>query len=96
MTSVILTLSVIGFLAAGWLRPLWAALAGVLIWGAGVPILYEVLRPTECPQGMSGIDCLPASFAALGALPALVLVLGGWVVRRLFGSPSTDLLPRRT
>jgi hypothetical protein len=93
VTGGIVALLILGLLAAGWLEPLRTVLVAVLLFGFGVPVLYEAVNPTECPVGVSGMDCLPVSFAAVWALPGLLLVLVGWAVRRAAGLPSIPLLP---
>ena len=92
----ILALLIIGLIAAGALRPLWAVLASVLAVGVGVPLLYEAVRPTVCPAGASGMDCIPADlyWSAVLALPGLVLVLVGAGVWSAAGLPKIRLIPR--
>jgi len=96
VTGVLVALVLAGLLAAGWLRPLWLVLVAVLVVGAGAPLLYESLRPDDCPAGAGagGLDCLPVSLAAVYALPAVLVVLCGRLVRRAAGAPSVDVLPR--
>jgi hypothetical protein len=89
----IVTLLIVGLLAAGWLRPLWAALVAVLAVGVAVPILYEAVRPTVCPVGANGTDCIAVSLSAIAALPGLLLVLVGAGVRSVAGLPKVPLLP---
>jgi hypothetical protein len=93
VTGGIVTLLIVGLLAAGWLRPMWAVLVAILAVGVAVPILYELVRPTVCPAGVSGMDCIPGSFSAIAALPGLLLVLAGAGVRRVAGLRKVPLLP---
>jgi hypothetical protein len=94
VTGSIVALLILGLLAAGWLKPLRTVLVAVLLFGVGVPVLYETVNPTECPADVSGMDCVPVSIGAVWALPGLLLVLAGWVVRRAAGLPSIPLPPR--
>ena len=73
---------------------MWAVLIAVVVLGVGVPIVYDALRPPDCPPDVSGIDCLPVSFAAVYAVPGLLLVLCGSIVRRAGGMPQKDVRPR--
>jgi hypothetical protein len=93
VTGVVVALLFVGLLAAGWLTPLRTVLVAVLLVGFGVPILYEMLNPTECPVGVSGMDCIPVSFGGIWALPGLLVVLVGRAVRRAAGLPNIPLLP---
>jgi hypothetical protein len=94
MTGGIVAVLIVGLLAAGWLKPLRVVLVAVLFNGFGAPILYEALHPTVCPVGVGGMDCIPASFNAVLALPGLLLVIAGAVVRRAAGFPIIELRPR--
>jgi len=94
VTGCIAALLIVGLLAAGWLKPLRTVLVAVFLLGVCVPFLYEALEPTECPAGVSGMDCVPVSAGAFWVLPGLLLVLVGRVVRRAAGLPSIQLVPR--
>ena len=95
LTGGIVALLIVGLLAAGWLKPRWAVLVAVLFLGFGAPMLYETLQPTECPEGESGMDCIPVAFSAVFALPGVLLVLVGSVARSVAGSAQIELLPRQ-
>lgn len=95
LTGGIVALLIVGLLAAGWLKPRWAVLVAVLFLSFAVPMLYEVLQPTDCPEGESGMDCIPVSFSAVYALPGVLLVLVGSVARSAAGLPQIELLPSR-
>ena len=88
VTGLIVALLVVGLFAAGWLRPLWPVLIGVLVIGVAVPVLYEAVRPTVCSAYVSGMDCIPESFSAVYAVPGLLVVLTGSCARRLAGLPT--------
>lgn len=93
MTGGIVALLIAGVLAAGWLKPLRVVLGAVLLVGVAAPVLYETLNPTVCPDGGGGMDCIPVSFNAAFAVPGLLLVLAGSLVRRAAGLPSIELRP---
>ena len=93
LTGGIVALLIVGLLAAGWLKPRWAVLVGVLFLGLAAPMLYETLQPTDCPERDSGMDCIPVSFSAVFALPGVLLVLVGSVARSAAGLPQIELLP---
>ena len=95
VTGGIVALLIVGLLAAGWLKPRWAVIGAVLFIGFGVPMLYEALHPTHCPEGESGMDCPSAVFSAVFALPGVLLVLMGSVARSAAGLPPVQLLPNR-
>lgn len=95
LTGGIVALLIVGLIAAGWLKPRRAVLVAVLFLGFAVPLLYEILQPTDCPSGESGMDCIPISFSAVFALPGVLLVLVGSVARSAAGLPQIELLPRR-
>jgi hypothetical protein len=83
VTGGILAVLLAGLIAAGWLRPLWMVLTVIVVLGVGVPLVYEALDPTVCRSDISGMDCLHKSFAALLALPGVVVMLCSALVRRL-------------
>ena len=95
LTGGVIALLIVGLLAAGWLKPRWAVLGAVLFLGFGVPMLYEALQPTHCPEGESGMDCIPVSFSAAFALPGVLLVLMGSIARSAARLPQIELLPSR-
>ena len=81
VTGALFTLLIAGLLAAGWRWSGRAVLAAAL-YGAAVPVVYEVVHPTVCPADVGGIDCLPVSFAApFAALFGAVIVLAGVLLR---------------
>ena len=75
---VIAATEITAFHIAGGLLALWAVVLAVLAYGTVVPHLYEALDPTVCPPGVSGMDCLPASYGAewFATAGAIVVLLG--------------------
>lgn len=94
LTGVVVALLLVGLLAAGWLSPLRVVLPMVFLIGVGVPFLYDAVSPRGCPEGASGMDCLPIWFGALYALPGVLIVCLGWLLRLATGSPATPLIHR--
>ena len=80
VTGTLLVLLLVGLLAAGLLRPLWAVLVAVAVFGIAVPVIYEAVRPTECPADVSGMDCPSNALAGVLVLPGLLVVLLGSVL----------------
>jgi len=83
VTGAIVTALLVGLLAAGWLGPLWAVAVAVLVVGIAVPVLLDAVAPRGCPAGATGMDCLPASFAGGLALPGVLVVCCGALLRRI-------------